>query len=223
MDRKQATSAPRQMFRCGSTTLLIHSKNSGLWEALSVALRSSARITLCTRIEDVVPLLQTQPFDAILLDCPPQAKALQMLKSFVAERKIPVLLITSEAAFVRSVFLSGYDSIIEPPIAAAALRPLLAQIKAGHFIAPAWFKERVSQITRLNYGADRSDFIRELHLTPVEVKVLDGIAQHLENKEIAGVLSISEALVRKLIRSASSKLGVRRRTEAAVFWSRLLD
>ena len=163
MDQKQATSAPRQSARKPRSqktpttlpdagkqiTLLIHSGNPDLLEALSVPLRSIARITLCTRIEDVIPLLQTQSFHAILLDAQPEAEALQALRSFLAERKIPVILITSEAAFVRGMFLGGYDGIIDPSIAAAALRPLLAQIKAGRFIAPAWFKERVSEFMRL--------------------------------------------------------------------------
>ena len=63
--------------------------------------------------------------------------------------------------------------------------------------------------------------IRDTGLTSMEVQVLDLLAQHLENKEIASALSISASLTQKLVLSAYRKLGVSRRTEAAVLWSRL--
>ncbi len=57
---------------------------------------------------------------------------------------------------------------------------------------------------------------REDALTPREREVLALVAQGLKNKEIAGMLYISEATAKVHVRKICQKLGVRTRTEAAL-------
>jgi DNA-binding NarL/FixJ family response regulator len=203
--------------------LLVYSNNHELANALSSGLSSEAKITFCAKVDDLLALLQTRSFHALLLGSEHDSEAVQTLRSSALKYRIPLFLVTSEAAFRPAMVFAAQNGIIEPSIRAAELRQHIAECNAGHFIPPAWFTRRISEIMRLSYIGYREDFVRETHLTPLEVKVLDLLARHLENKEIAENLSLSEPLVRKMVRSVYSKLGVRRRTEAAVFWSKLLD
>ena len=54
-------------------------------------------------------------------------------------------------------------------------------------------------------------------LTPQERKVLELIAQGQSNRQIAEQLFLAEATVKNYVSSLLSKLGMRRRTEAAVY------
>lgn len=81
---------------------------------------------------------------------------------------------------------------------------------------PAWqdFKQAVLDFTGVE---DRSDSKPVLgRLTPREREVLNLIGQGLSNKQIAGVLDISEKTVRNHASSLYEKLGVRSRAEAII-------
>lgn len=54
-------------------------------------------------------------------------------------------------------------------------------------------------------------------LTPQEGRILDLIAEGLTNRQIAGTMYLSEKTVKNYVSSLLSKLGMSRRTEAAVF------
>jgi DNA-binding NarL/FixJ family response regulator len=58
-------------------------------------------------------------------------------------------------------------------------------------------------------------------LTPRERRVLRGIGEGKSNREIADVLGVSEKTVKNHVTKLLGKLGLQRRTQAAVLASRL--
>jgi two-component system, NarL family, response regulator DevR len=58
-------------------------------------------------------------------------------------------------------------------------------------------------------------------LTDHERRVLEFIGQGLTNREIAGRMSVTEAIVKDYVSSLLTKLGMQRRTQAAVFAAQL--
>ena len=61
------------------------------------------------------------------------------------------------------------------------------------------------------------DDVREVGLSPREVELLRLVAQGLSNQDIASVMSVSVNSVKSYIRSAYRKIGVTRRTQAALW------
>jgi DNA-binding NarL/FixJ family response regulator len=70
-------------------------------------------------------------------------------------------------------------------------------------------------------GAERSADPRYQQLSPQERRVLDLIAEGMTNRQIAGQLYLAEKTVKNYVSSLLHKLGFERRTEAAVFASRV--
>ena len=62
--------------------------------------------------------------------------------------------------------------------------------------------------------------IPSVHLTPRQKEILQGLVNGHSNKEIARDLDIIEGTVKAHIRNLMSKLGVRNRTQLAVFATR---
>ena len=60
----------------------------------------------------------------------------------------------------------------------------------------------------------------DYHIGPRELEVIDLVAQGLSNKEIAGKLYLSEGTVRNYLSTILEKLGLRDRTQLAVFYLR---
>ena len=60
----------------------------------------------------------------------------------------------------------------------------------------------------------------DYHINPRELEVINLVAQGLSNKEIAGKLYLSEGTVRNYLSTILEKLGLRDRTQLAVFYLR---
>ena len=60
----------------------------------------------------------------------------------------------------------------------------------------------------------------DYHINPRELEVIDLVPQGLSNKEIAGKLYLSEGTVRNYLSTILEKLGLRDRTQLAVFYLR---
>lgn len=64
----------------------------------------------------------------------------------------------------------------------------------------------------------RAKLIRDEALREREVRALNFLVRHEENKEIADHLGLSLSRTQKVLHSAFTKLGVRTRSEAIVLW-----
>jgi DNA-binding NarL/FixJ family response regulator len=59
-------------------------------------------------------------------------------------------------------------------------------------------------------------------LTEQERRILEYVAEGLTNREVAGRMSLAEKTVKNYVSSLLAKLGLERRTQAAVLATRLL-
>ena len=76
-------------------------------------------------------------------------------------------------------------------------------------------------LERLRRGPDEDELIARL--TPKEHEVLALLADGLTNRQIAARMFLAEKTVKNYVTSVLSKMGMARRTEAAVYAARHLD
>ena len=114
--------------------------------------------------------------------------------------------IQSEMPGVHCLMLTSYsdDDALFSSIMAGASGYVLKEIGGGDLLG---------DIRRVSRGMSLLDPV----LTPQERRVLELIAQGQSNRQIAEHLFLAEATVKNYVSSLLSKLGMRRRTEAAVY------
>src|SRR6185437_4700986 len=135
--------------------------------------------------------------------------------------------IQSELPAVHCLMLTSYsdDDALFSSIMAGASGYVLKEVGGGDLLGDI---RRVSQGMSLldpvltqelfdRLRKDREAESRLTVLTPQERKVLELIAQGQSNRQIAEKLFLAEATVKNYVSSLLSKLGMRRRTEAAVY------
>ncbi|HEX7861104.1 MAG TPA: LuxR C-terminal-related transcriptional regulator [Verrucomicrobiae bacterium] len=171
---------------------------------------------------DLADQLSSESFDAVLIASDLKTRELQTAIETARPVTSFLLLSCSRESFRTELLPAAQNGIVEPTATASELLQILKNARAGKFSAPSWFFPKLSEVIRFSFIAYRAEFIPLARLTPMEEQIMNLISQHLENKEIAHALGISQPLVLKLIRSAYAKLSVTRRTEAAVLWSKLL-
>ena len=134
---------------------------------------------------------------------------------------------------VQCVVLTSFadDEALFDSIMAGAAGYLLKQIKgtdlvdairrvaAGQSLLDPSVTERV--LERLRKGPEQDE--RLSRLTEQERKILDLIAEGLTNRQIGERMFLAEKTVKNYVSNLLSKLGMERRTEAAVFAARLQD
>jgi two-component system, NarL family, response regulator DevR len=101
-------------------------------------------------------------------------------------------------------------------------RDLVADIRTvghGGTLLDAAVTERV--LRRLRQGPDEDQRLRSL--TPQERRILDGITDGRTNRQIGEQLFLAEKTVKNYVSNLLAKLGMERRTEAAVFAARLSE
>jgi two-component system response regulator DevR len=135
--------------------------------------------------------------------------------------------IHSRAPFVRALMLTSYsdDEALFSSIMAGASGYVLKEVGSGDLLGDI---RRVSEGVSLLDPALTQELFERLRkdkeaesrltvLTPQERRVLEFIAQGKSNRQIAQELYLAEATVKNYVSSLLSKLGMRRRTEAAVY------
>jgi two-component system, NarL family, response regulator DevR len=134
---------------------------------------------------------------------------------------------------IRAIILTSYqdDEALFDAIMAGASGYLLKQVRgtdlveairtvaAGRSLLDPGVTQQV--LERLRSGGQQDP--PELgSLTPQERRILDLIAQGLTNRQIGAELLIAEKTVKNHVSSMLAKLGVERRTQAAILANRLL-
>ena len=160
--------------------------------------------------------------DLILLDLRmPGAKGFSSLLYLRAEHPtVPIIVVSAmeAASVVQRALDFGASGFIPKSARIETIGETLRTVLGGGVSAPRTPERRA--------GAEEQD--RELArrlstLTPQQLKVLIMLTEAQSNKYIAGNLAITEATVKAHITGILRKLGIERRTQAAILAQRLLQ
>ncbi|MGA8114775.1 MAG: response regulator transcription factor [Actinocatenispora sp.] len=134
---------------------------------------------------------------------------------------IRALILTSfeddEALF--AAIMAGAHGYVLKQVRGTDLVNAVRQIAAGQSLLDPAVTQRV--LERIRRGPDQPDELR--HLTDQERRILTLVAEGLTNRAIARRMHLSEKTVKNYVSSVLAKLGLHRRTEAAVLAAKLGD
>ncbi|MDQ1644406.1 MAG: two-component system, NarL family, response regulator DevR [Cryptosporangiaceae bacterium] len=137
-----------------------------------------------------------------------------------ADPSIRALILTSyeddEALF--SAIMAGAAGYVLKQIRGNDLVDTVRRVAAGQSLLDPAVTQRV--LDRIRHGHDQPDELR--NLTDQERRILGFIAEGMTNREIAGEMFLAEKTVKNYVSSLLAKLGLERRTQAAVLATRLL-
>jgi two-component system, NarL family, response regulator DevR len=121
-----------------------------------------------------------------------------------------------EALF--AAIMAGASGYVLKQIRGTDLVDAVRRVAAGQSLLDPAVTQRV--LERIRNGVEQP---RELAgLTDQERRILEFIAEGLTNREIAGRMFLAEKTVKNYVSSLLAKLGLERRTQAAVLATRLL-
>jgi two-component system, NarL family, response regulator DevR len=134
---------------------------------------------------------------------------------------IKALILTSfeddEALFAS--IMAGAAGYVLKQIKGTDLVDAVRRVAAGQSLLDPAVTARV--LERIRRGPDQPDELKGL--TEQERKILALVAEGLTNREIAGRMFLSEKTIKNYVSSLLAKLGMERRTQAAVLAAKLLD
>jgi DNA-binding NarL/FixJ family response regulator len=137
-----------------------------------------------------------------------------------ADPSIRALILTSyeddEALF--AAIMAGAAGYVLKQIRGNDLVDTVRRVAAGQSMLDPAVTQRV--LERIRQGNDQPDELR--NLTDQERRILAFIAEGMTNREIAGKMFLAEKTVKNYVSSLLAKLGLERRTQAAVLATRLL-
>ncbi len=132
---------------------------------------------------------------------------------------IKALILTSydddEALF--AAIMAGAAGYVLKQVRSSDLVDGVRRVAAGQSLLDPAVTTQV--LTRLRSGPQQDP--RLAGLTGQERRILDCIAEGMSNREIAEHLSLAEKTVKNYVTSVLAKLGMQRRTQAAVFAARI--
>jgi two-component system response regulator DevR len=137
-----------------------------------------------------------------------------------AQPRIRVLMLTSypdEEAVFDSI-MAGASGYVLKQVRARELVEAIRRVGQGESLLDPTVTQKV--LERLRRGAWSHPSPPTPPLTPQEEKILALIAEGKTNKEIAAQLLLAEKTVKNYVSSILDKLGMARRTEAAVYYVR---
>ncbi len=134
---------------------------------------------------------------------------------------VACLILTSfaddEALF--NAIMAGAAGYVLKQIKGSDLVGAVRKVAAGQSLLDPEVTQRV--LERLRKGPEEDE--RLARLTDQERKILDLVAEGLTNRQIAERIHLAEKTVKNYVSNLLSKLGMQRRTEAAVYAARLAE
>jgi two-component system response regulator DevR len=128
--------------------------------------------------------------------------------------EVACLMLTSfaddEALF--DAIMAGASGYVLKEVGGSDLVGDIRKVASGHSLLDPRLTARVMERIRT-----RRDSERQEHLTPQEERILEHISEGLTNRQIAEQMYLSEKTVKNYVSNLLAKLGMSRRTEAAVY------
>ncbi len=135
--------------------------------------------------------------------------------------EIACLMLTSYAddeALLAAV-LAGAAGYVLKQVGGTDLVSDIRKVASGGTLLDPGIAQRV--LERVRRGSDEDKQLASL--TPQERRILDQIAEGRTNRQIGEALFLAEKTVKNYVSNLLSKLGMERRTEAAIFATRLAE
>ena len=207
------------MTRWPSTRLIIFSSASLHREAWRALLSGQPAILIVDTVADafeVVPLLQPDQPTTVLVDVlSPQPDLAQQLRTVAPEAGLLFLIQSYELSEVLVLLRAGATGCILRDASLGDLARAIIAVGRGEIALPPHIAGRA--LAALARGEPvRDDGLIE-PLSEREVEVLRLLAQGMTNKDIAQTLILSVRTIEAHLRNIYGKLGVRSRTEAALW------
>lgn len=118
------------------------------------------------------------------------------------------------------IIKQDFDSIV----------PSLKAVYGGQSVFGNEITEKLPEILASSGRSERAEDVPDITgslssygLTQQEIEIVENVAKGLTNKEIAEALFLSEGTVRNYISTVLSKLGLRDRTNLAIFYYKILN
>jgi len=184
-------------------------------QGLKSQLRLHPDLTVAAEIEradQLVPVLERTPCDVLLLD-------LQMERSALIDigplsERLPVIVVTASERAEDAVeaIRAGARAVVFKRFAIESLMEAITAVRAGQLWVPPELQQDLA--ARLQEPGDDA-------LTPRELEIIRHVAMGLRNAEVADKLGISEVTVKSHLNNIFQKLGLRGRTELALYAIRM--
>lgn len=167
-------------------------------------------------------ILDLAPDVAVLDGRLPDGSGIEVCRDVrAANPQVRALILTSydddEALF--AAIMAGADGYVLKQIAGTDLVDGIRSIAGGRSLIDPTLVTKV--MDRLRHGDPQADKLALL--TDQERRILELIAEGMTNRQIAGSLFLAEKTVKNYVTSLLSKLGLERRTQAAVLGAKLFD
>ena len=171
--------------------------------------------------EAAIALLQTLEADVILMDVRmPIMDGVAATKAIVhafSNTKILILTTFDDTAYVTQALQNGASGYLLKDTPAAELVSAIALIHKGYTqLSPGLAQKLLASPPPSQFSIPNSQL--QTPLTPREEEILSLIASGSSNREIAQHLYISEKTVKNHITNLLSRLGLRDRTQAAIYY-----
>lgn len=166
----------------------------------------------------------TEPRVVIMDVWMPQGRGIEacaQIRQMLPETRILMLTMSDEGSDLFEALKAGADGYLLKQIAVTDLAESVRMVVQGRsLLAPGLATRLISDFAELAKEDSRTSYAVSPgleRLTDREAEVLRLVARSLNNRQIARHLFIAENTVKNHVRSILDKLGVRSRTEAAVY------
>ena len=157
----------------------------------------------------------SQPRVAVLDVRLPDSSGVEVCRDVRSQHhEIACLMLTSfsddEALF--DAVMAGASGYVLKEVRGSELVSDIRKVAAGHSLLDPALTERIMQRLRTRQAEESAQ-----RLTGQEQRILDYIAEGMTNRQIAEAMYLSEKTVKNYVSNLLAKLGMSRRTEAAVY------
>jgi two-component system response regulator DevR len=172
-----------------------------------------------TAAEALARIPAVRPDVAVLDVRVPDGNGIEVCREVRSSLGIPCLILTSysddEALF--EAIMAGASGYVLKQVRGNELLSAVRRVAAGESLLDPLITAKV--LDRLRHP--RAEDARLAALTGQERRILHLIADGMTNRQIAGEMFLAEKTVKNYVSNLLAKLGMERRTEAAVFAARL--
>ncbi len=187
-------------------------------------LESSGQITVVGEAGTVAEALDAVPTarpDVAVLDVQlPDGTGIELCRELRSDRpELHCLMLTSfpdDDALLDAV-VAGASGYVLKQVRGSDLVDAVSRVAAGESLLDPVLRDRAAQ--RIRSGPEEDERLK--HLTPQERRILDLLADGMTNRQIADEMYLAEKTIKNYVSNLLAKMGMSRRTEAAVFAARL--